>query len=75
MFFSAIGRSFYEQILPDESVDFAFSCTALHWLEQAPCYGANYGYQGPEGEDEQDAKIWKARAEEVKANDNILFMI
>lgn len=31
VFPTAIGRSCYERLLPDDSVDFVFSATTLHW--------------------------------------------
>jgi SAM dependent carboxyl methyltransferase len=36
VFFSAIGRSFYEQILPANSVTLAWSSWAVQWLSRAP---------------------------------------
>ena len=36
VFASAVGRSFYEQILPGGSVTLAWSSWAVHWLSQAP---------------------------------------
>ena len=31
------ANSFYKQILPDSSLDFGFSATAMHWLSKKPC--------------------------------------
>ena len=31
------GSSFYLQAVPDASLDFAFSATAMHWLSEKPC--------------------------------------
>ena len=36
VYFSAVGRSFFEQCFPRESVDVAMSYTALHWLSELP---------------------------------------
>jgi len=36
IFFTACGRSFFEQCLPNESVDVVTSFTACHWLSQLP---------------------------------------
>jgi SAM dependent carboxyl methyltransferase len=36
VFFSAIGRSFYEQILPANSVTLAWSSWAVQWLSRVP---------------------------------------
>lgn len=35
-FASAVGRSFYEQILPSDSVTLGWSSWATHWLSRAP---------------------------------------
>lgn len=37
IFVSAIGRSFYSQILPSDSVHLAWSSWAIHWLTRVPC--------------------------------------
>ncbi len=37
IFASAVGRSFYEQILPAGSVTLAWSSWAVQWLSRAPC--------------------------------------
>ncbi len=31
------GTSFYQQSVPDHSLDFCFSATAMHWLSAKPC--------------------------------------
>ena len=36
VFVSAIGRSFYQQVLPASSVHLGFSATAMHWLTNRP---------------------------------------
>jgi hypothetical protein len=33
----ASGTTFYDQCFPHNSVDLAFSATAMHWLTRAPC--------------------------------------
>ncbi len=33
----ACGTSFYQQSVPDHSLDFCFSATAMHWLSDKPC--------------------------------------
>ena len=49
-FFSA--NSFYKQILPDNSLDFCFSATAMHWLNKKPCDINHHVHMvGAEGED------------------------
>eukprot|EP01103_Thecamoeba_quadrilineata_P007812 TRINITY_DN17633_c0_g1_i1.p1 TRINITY_DN17633_c0_g1~~TRINITY_DN17633_c0_g1_i1.p1 ORF type:complete len:367 (+),score=82.50 TRINITY_DN17633_c0_g1_i1:64-1164(+) len=37
IFTSVVGRSFYEQVLPRESVDIGISTSAVHWLSKLPC--------------------------------------
>ncbi|CAG9333804.1 unnamed protein product [Blepharisma stoltei] len=37
VYFSAIGRSFYDQVLPNNSVHLGFSSAALHWLSRPLC--------------------------------------
>lgn len=37
VFVLATGTSFYRQCTPNDSVDVAFSSTAMHWLTDAPC--------------------------------------
>ncbi len=34
---SAVGRSFYSQILPSNSVNLGWSAWAIHWLSRVPC--------------------------------------
>jgi hypothetical protein len=36
LYFSGIGRSFFEQCLPRSSVDICTSFTAMHWLSSFP---------------------------------------
>ena len=36
-FVSAVGRSFYSQILPSNSVNLGWSSWAIHWLSRVPC--------------------------------------
>lgn len=37
VFASAVGRSFYAQILPSNSVNLGWSSWAIHWLSRVPC--------------------------------------
>lgn len=37
MFVTTCGTSFYSQCLPPQSVNLAFSSTAMHWLRDKPC--------------------------------------
>lgn len=36
-FASAVGRSFYSQIMPSNSVNLGWSSWAIHWLSRVPC--------------------------------------
>mgnify|MGYP001343852058 CR=1 FL=1 len=36
------ANSFYNQILPNNSLDFGFSATAMHWLSEKPCDISNH---------------------------------
>jgi hypothetical protein len=42
VFPAAIGRSFYEQVLPDGSVDFGWASFSAHWLSRAPVAEAGH---------------------------------
>ncbi|MFI0843827.1 hypothetical protein [Mesorhizobium sp. IMUNJ 23232] len=42
IFTSAVGRSFYEQVLPAGSVTFGWCSYAIHWLSAAPIAGAGH---------------------------------
>jgi hypothetical protein len=42
----ASGRSFYEQCLPNNSLQIGYSSTALHWLSEKPCNVSNHCYIG-----------------------------
>src|SRR4051794_10156796 len=37
LFIFGSGTSFYRQIVPDGSLSFGFSATAMHWLSARPC--------------------------------------
>ena len=81
-FFSA--NSFYKQIVKDNSLDFGFSATAMHWLSKKPCDISNHVHMvGAEGEEnlifsEQGKKDWEAillhRARELKTGGKLVFL-
>ena len=81
-FFSA--NSFYKQILPDNSLDFGFSATAMHWLSKKPCDISDHVHMvGAEGEEylmfsEQGKKDWETillhRARELKTGGKLVFL-
>ena len=37
VFLFGVGKSFYSQVLPDNSVHVVISCYAVHWLQRFPC--------------------------------------
>ena len=81
-FFSA--NSFYKQILPDNSLDFGFSATAMHWLSKKPCDINDHVHMvGAEGDEylvfsEQGKKDWETillrRASELKTGGKLVFL-
>ncbi len=82
-FFSA--TSFYKQILRDNSLDFGFSATAMHWLSKKPCDISNHIHMvGAEGKEfiifsDQGKKDWEAillhRSCELKTGGKLVFLI
>ena len=81
-YFSA--NSFYKQILPDNSLDFGFSATAMHWLSKKPCDVSDHVHMvGAEGDEyrvfsEQGKKDWETilfhRAHELKTGGKLVFL-
>ena len=70
------GSSFYLQAVPDETLDFIFSATAMHWLSSKPCNISNHVHMVGANADElesfsaQARKDWQTillcRAKELK---------
>ncbi|CAF1502369.1 unnamed protein product [Didymodactylos carnosus] len=58
----ASGKSFYEQILPRDSLDFAFTSTSLHWMSRVPCTIKNHCFYQFANSD--DYKLWKRQADD-----------
>ena len=56
---TVVGRSFYEQLLPDSSVWLGWSSIALHWLSRVP--GPLDGFWYASGSAEQRA-VWQSSA-------------
>jgi hypothetical protein len=52
---SAIGRSFYEQVLPPEHVHLAWSSYAVMWLSRIPTQISGHFYAGRGTDAERDA--------------------
>jgi hypothetical protein len=44
VFAAAVGRSYFDAILPPESVDLGWSSNALHWLSRNPIDVADHGW-------------------------------
>jgi len=42
LFVYAVGKSFYERLLPNNTADLIFSFLAMHWLSHAPCTLDNF---------------------------------
>jgi hypothetical protein len=42
LFIFGSGTSFYRQVLPDNSLSFGFSATAMHWISSRPCMIADH---------------------------------
>ena len=83
LFTFASGTSFHRQILPDETLSFGFSATAMHWLSRRPAMLADHvqavGANETEREPfrEQAAADWNAillaRARELAPGGKLLF--
>ena len=78
------GSSFYSQAVPDNSLDMAFSATAMHWLSAKPCNISGHVHMvGASGEEykafEQQGKsdwanILKHRAKELKSGGKMVLV-
>ncbi len=78
------GSSFYLQAVPDNSLDMAFSATAMHWLSAKPCNISNHVHMvGASGEEYQAfakqgeadwARILGHRARELKSGGKMVLV-
>ena len=78
------ANSFYNQILPNESLDFGFSATAMHWLSGKPCDISDHVHMvGAAGEEyfrfsERGKKDWETillhRASELKNGGKLVLL-
>ena len=78
------ANNFYNQILPDLSLDFGFSATAMHWLSKKPCDLRNHVHMVcATGEEylcfsEQGKKDWETillhRAQELRSGGQLVFI-
>ena len=54
MFSILFSQPIYPQILPDASLDFCFSATAMHWLSGKPCDLSNHIHmEGAKGKEQE----------------------
>jgi len=78
------ANSFYKQILPDNTLDFGFSATAMHWLSAKPCDISHHVHMvGAQGEEylrfsEHGKKDWETillhRAHELKQGGQLVLL-
>ncbi|MDE0792487.1 MAG: SAM-dependent methyltransferase [SAR324 cluster bacterium] len=78
------ANSFYKQILPDNTLDFGFSATAMHWLSSKPCDLSEHVHMvGAEGKQylsfsAQGKKDWESillnRARELKSGGQLVLL-
>ena len=78
------ANSFYKQILPDNTLDFGFSATAMHWLSSKPCDLSDHVHMvGAEGEQylnfaAQGKKDWESillhRASELRSGGQLVLL-
>jgi hypothetical protein len=83
LFISACGTSFYRQLFPEETLDFGFSATAMHWLSRRPgaiadhvhAVGASPAERAvfARQAEEEWATILLARARELKKGGRLVF--
>lgn len=78
------GASFYLQTVPDNTLDFAFSATAMHWLSAKPCNISEHVHMVGASGDEAAAfsaqakndwhSILMARAKELKSGGKMVLV-
>ncbi|SVA64248.1 uncharacterized protein METZ01_LOCUS117102 [marine metagenome] len=78
------ANSFYKQIVPDNTLDFGFSATAMHWLSGKPCELSNHVHMvGADGEEylrfsEHGKKDWETillhRAHELRKGGQLVLL-
>ena len=78
------ANTFYNQILPDSSLDLGFSATAMHWLSKKPCNISNHVHMvGAEGDEyqyfsAQGKKDWETillnRARELRSGGQLVLL-
>ena len=58
------GKSFYEQILPSNTVQFGYTSSAIHWLSKKPCNLRQHCYALAGQSTAEELKAWQAQAAE-----------
>ncbi|CAF2872675.1 unnamed protein product [Rotaria sp. Silwood2] len=60
----ASGKSFYEQMLPSNTVQFGYTSTATHWLSKKPCNLRRHCFVLAGQSTAEEITMWKAQAAE-----------
>lgn len=60
----ASGKSFYEQILPSNTVQFGYTSTAIHWLSKKPCNLRQHCSVWAGHSTAEEVNAWKTQAAE-----------
>ncbi|CAF4129135.1 unnamed protein product [Adineta steineri] len=60
----ASGKSFYQQILPSNSVQFGYTSTANHWLSKKPCNLREHCIAFGGKSSTEELKMWSTQAAE-----------
>ncbi|CAF4519021.1 unnamed protein product [Rotaria sp. Silwood2] len=60
----ASGKSFYEQILPSNTVQFGYTSTAIHWLSKKPCNLSRHCFAFAGQSTDEEKTMWGKQAAE-----------
>ncbi|CAF1137909.1 unnamed protein product [Adineta steineri] len=60
----ASGKSFYQQILPSNTVQFGYTSSATHWLSKKPCNLREHCYALGGKSSAEELKLWSTQAAE-----------
>jgi hypothetical protein len=60
----ASGKSFCEQILPSNTVQFGYTSTAIHWLSKKPCNLRQHCFALAGQSTDEELQMWEAQAAE-----------